>query len=145
MSYIQQDNENGERQWGCNEVIDRYHLDGLTRKKTKPKAASARTRRKLMALIDSDLPSRRQIREALQQIDDAQQVTLEIMVEIADEYKSWNDLKNVQKVTGEMTVIEEITAEVTERTQTYLDSRRDEASSIAKSNSFRRNINNNWG
>ena len=34
----------------------------------------------------SDLPSRIQIREALQQIDDAQQVTLEIMVKIADEY-----------------------------------------------------------
>ena len=29
-----------------------------------------------MALLDSDLPSRRQKREALQQIDDAQQVAL---------------------------------------------------------------------
>ena len=79
-------------------VIDRYHLDGLKRKKTQAKAACTRTRRKLMVLMDSDLPSRRQIREALQQIDDAQQVALEIMVKIADEYKSWNDLKNVQKV-----------------------------------------------
>ena len=40
--------------------------------------------------------------------------------------------------------IEEITTEVTERTQTYLDSRRDEASSIV-TDSFRRNTNNNWG
>ena len=67
-------------------VIDRYHVDGLKRKKTQAKAACTRTRRKLMALMDSDLPSRRQIREALQQIDDAQQVALEIMVKIA--YKS---------------------------------------------------------
>ena len=98
-----------------------------------------------MALLDSDLPSRRQKREALQQIDDAQQVALEIMVKIADEYKSCNDLKNVQKVTGEMEDIEEITTEVTERIQAYLYSRRDEASSIATSDSFRRNINNSWG
>ena len=70
------------------EDSDRYHLDGLKRKRTQAKAACTRTRRKLMALVDSDLPSRRQIREALQQIDDAQQVALEIMGEIADEYKS---------------------------------------------------------
>ena len=56
-----------------------------------------------MALMDFDLPSRRrQIREDLQQIHGAQQVALEIMVKITDEYKSCNDLKNVQKVTGLM-------------------------------------------
>ena len=38
------------------EVIDRYDLDGLKRKKTQAKAACARTKRKLMALMDSDLP-----------------------------------------------------------------------------------------
>ena len=53
-------------------------------------------------------------REALQQIDDAQQVALEIMGEIADKYKSCNDLKNVQKVTDKMEDIEEITTKVTE-------------------------------
>ena len=63
----------------------------------------------VLALMDSDLPSRRQVREALQQIDDVQQVALEIMVKIADEYKSCNDLKDVQKVTGEVQDIEEIT------------------------------------
>ena len=41
--------------------------------------------------------------------------------------------------------IEEITTEITEMAQTYLDSRKDEASSIATSDPFRRNINNNWG
>ena len=47
-------------------------------------------------------------------------------------------------MTGEMEDIEEITTEVTERAQTYLDSKRDEASSIATTDSFKRNINNNW-
>ena len=41
--------------------------------------------------------------------------------------------------------IEEITTEVTERAQAYLDSRRDEASSVATTDLFRRNINNDWG
>ena len=57
------------------EVINRYHLDGLKKKKTQTRAAYTRTRRKLLTLIDFDLSSKRQITEALQQIDDAQQVT----------------------------------------------------------------------
>ena len=40
---------------------------------------------------------------------------------------------------------EEAIAEVTERAQAYLDSRRDEASSIVTIDLFRRNINNNRG
>ena len=66
------------------------------------------------------------------------------MVKIAGECKSCCDLKNVHKVTGKMEDIEEIATEATERAQKYLDSRRDEASSIATSDSFRRNINNKW-
>ena len=66
------------------------------------------------------------------------------MVKIAGECKSCYDLKNVHKVTGKMEDIEEIATKATERAQKYLDSRRDEASSIATSDSFRRNINNKW-
>ena len=40
--------------------------------------------------------------------------------------------------------IEEITIEVTEMAQAYLDPRRDEPSSIATSDLFRRNMDNNW-
>ena len=40
---------------------------------------------------------------------------------------------------------EEVIAEVTERAQAYLNSRRDEASSIVTIDLFRRNINNNRG
>ena len=72
-----------------------------------------------MALMDSARPSRRQIRQVLQQIDDAQQVALEIIRKIADEYKSCNDLQNVQKVNGKM-------EDVTERAQAYLNTRIDE-------------------
>ena len=125
MSHIQQDNESGRKaDEDAMEVIDRY-LDGLKRKKTQAKAACTRTR-KLMVLMDSERPSRRQIRQVLQQIDDAQQVALEIMSKIADEYKSCNDLQNVQKVNGEMEDIEEITTEVTERAQAYMNTRIDE-------------------
>ena len=48
-------------------------------------------------------------------------------------------------MTGEIEDIEEITTEVTETAQAYLDSRRYEASSTVTKNSFRGNINNNWG
>ena len=65
------------------------------------------------------------------------------MGEIAEKYESRSDLRSVHKVTGEMEDIEEITTEVTERAQAYLDW--GDASSIATATSFRRNINNNWG
>ena len=81
MSYIKKDNENGENiNEDAMEVIGRYHVDGLKKKKTQSKAACTRTRRKLIALMDSGLPSRREVGEALQKIDDAQQVAQEIRV-----------------------------------------------------------------
>ena len=50
MSYIQQDDWNDRKgNKDAMEVIDRYHLDGLKRKKTQAKAACTRTRAKLMA------------------------------------------------------------------------------------------------
>ena len=80
MSCIQQDDENsGTANEDGMEVLDKYHLDCLKKKKIQAKAAYTRTRRKLMSLMDSYLPSRKQIREALQQTDDAQQVALKIM------------------------------------------------------------------
>ena len=69
MSYTQQDDENGSKaNEDAMEVIDRYHLDGLKRKKTLAKVECTRTRRKLVALMNSDLPPRKQIRKALQEI-----------------------------------------------------------------------------
>ena len=47
-----------------------------------------KNKKKTNGILDSNLSSRRQIREALQQTDDAQHVALEILGEIADEYKS---------------------------------------------------------
>ena len=69
-------------------VIDRYHLDGLKRKRTQDEAACTKTKRNLMALMDPELTSRRQISEALQEIDETQQVALVIIGEISDKYKS---------------------------------------------------------
>ena len=40
------------------EAIDWYRLDDLNKKKNQAKAACTRTRRKLMALMGSDIPSR---------------------------------------------------------------------------------------
>ena len=63
MSYIQQYNENGaSTNEDAMKVIDRYHLDSLKNNKTQANATCQRTKRKLMALMDSDLPSRRQER-----------------------------------------------------------------------------------
>ena len=52
MSYIQQEDENSRKaNEDAMEVIDRYYLDGLNRKKTQAEAACTRTRIKIMALM----------------------------------------------------------------------------------------------
>ena len=53
----------------------------LKKKKAKAKSACTRSRRQLLKLVNLDLPSRRQIRNALQlqEIDTVQQEALNIM------------------------------------------------------------------
>ena len=56
MSHIQQDKENDENaSEDAMKVIEIFHLDGLKWKKTQAKATCTRTKRKLKALMHSDL------------------------------------------------------------------------------------------
>ena len=60
MSYIQLEDVNGGKaNEDAKKVIKIYHLDSLKSKKTQAKAACTRTRRELMALMNSDLLSGR--------------------------------------------------------------------------------------
>ena len=61
------------------EEIDIYFIDNLKTQKSLKKSACTRTRRQLMELLDSDMPSRRAIRAVQQKVDEAQQAAMGIM------------------------------------------------------------------
>ena len=115
--------------------IDSYYIDNLKIQKSVKKSACTITRRQLMELLDSDMPSRRAIRALQQQVDEAQPAAMETMQALIEEYKNQKDKINVKKVVDEIECLESTTTEVIERAQMYLDSRKDEASSVETRNS----------
>ena len=115
--------------------IDSYYIDNLKTQKSVKKSACTRTRRQLMELLDSDMPSRRAIRALQQKVDEAQQAAMETMQALIEEYKNQKDKINVKKVVDEIECLESTTTDVIERAQMYLDSRKDEASSVETRNS----------
>ena len=68
------------------EKIDRYYLDGLKEENAKTESACTRSRRKLLGLMELELPSRKLIRYALQGIDMTQQEILDLMGKMIDKY-----------------------------------------------------------
>ena len=115
--------------------IDSYYIDNLKTQKSVKKSACTRTRRQLMELLDSDMPSRRAIRALQQKVDEAQEAAMETMQALIEEYKNQKDKINVKKVVDEIECLESTTTDVIERAQMYLDSRKDEASSVETRNS----------
>ena len=115
--------------------IDSYYIDNLKTQKSVKKLACTRTRRQLMELLDSDMPSRRAIRALQQKVDEAQQAAMETMQALTEEYKNQKDKINVKKVVDENECLESTTTDVIERAQMYLDSRKDETSSVETRNS----------
>ena len=68
------------------EKIDRYYLDGLKEENAKTESVCTRSRRKLLGLMELELPSRKLIRYALQDIDMTQQEILDLMGKMIDKY-----------------------------------------------------------
>ena len=63
------------------------------------------------------------------------QAAMETVQALIEEYKNQKDKINVKKVVDEIECLESTTTDVIERAQMYLDSRKDEASSVETRNS----------
>lgn len=112
-----------------NDEIDR--IDELKRHKIRTKTAFTKLRHSALRVLDSEAPSRREIREHQAKLDLAQDDALEIMLALSEEYKRDGDKLNYQKVLTEMERLEQELAETQDRCQNYLDSKKGETSSVA--------------
>ena len=101
------------------EEIDIYSIDNLKTQKSLKKSACTRTRRQLMELLDSDMPSRRAIRAVQHKVDEAQQAAMGIMQALIEEYKNQKDNFSVKRVADEIECLESTTTDVIDRM--YLD------------------------
>ena len=104
----------------------------LKRRKSRSKAAFTRARHELLQLLEEDLPSRTQVRAAREKLNTESERVMEDLSSLADIYSAKRDSVNVmEKLSQEMEKIEEEFAAAQNRTQEYLDARKDELSSIA--------------
>ena len=107
-------------------------IESLRQQKAKDKSAFTRIKNKLLSLPDEeDYPSRREVKAACQKLCEVQEGTMSTMEELSQEYFISKEKKKRKKLTGEMDKIEAEFSEVHEKAQEYLDSRKDELSTLA--------------
>ena len=110
-------------------------IESLKRDKAKVKTAFTKKRHKFIQLLDEDLPSRRtvlQLQHELEQRLDDVMIRLNKML---DFYIKINENEAATKIVAELEKLEEDYSFEQNRAQEYLDSRMNDASSIASSNS----------
>ena len=101
-----------ERDDGCGrepqdlEFQDKEHeenVEELKQLKSRAKSAFTRSRHQLLQLLEEeDLPSRRQVRNAQQNLNAKQETAMEILARLSDEYRHLNDRNSRKKVSQEM-------------------------------------------
>ena len=99
--------------------------------KCRGKSNFTRARNKLLSLIDNEEgPSRRAIDEACRKMDSCMDIVLELLSNFSDFYFENNELQKRQKIISEMERIEGEFQSAHEAKRDYLDSQKDDRSSI---------------
>ena len=107
-------------------------IQNIKQEKAKEKSAFARTKNKLLRMLDEqDYPSQREIKETCQQLGDVQECAIGTMSCLSTEYALLNERTKRKKVVDEMDKLELEFSEANEKAQEYLESRKDELSSLA--------------
>ena len=116
------------------EAVDKEEerIESLRQQKAKDKSAFTRIKNKLLSLLDEeDYPSRREVNSMCQKLCEVQERTMLTMEELSQEYLSSKDKEERKKLTGEMDKLEAEFSEARDKAQEYLDSWKDELSSLA--------------
>ena len=117
---------------GTREDVDDLEetLESLKQEKAKAKSAFTRARKQLLELVEeTDLPSRRQVRDVQAALDNTQERALKTMIALSKHYQWQKNGKARQKVTQEMEQLVQEFEEAHNRAQEYLDERRESESS----------------
>lgn len=103
----------------------------LKREKARAKSNVIRVRNKLLAMIEEEeLPSRRAVQDACSSLDSWMENAMETMASLSDLYIKHKELEKGKKVVIEMEKLEDEFSTASETAREYLDSRRDDRSSV---------------
>ena len=128
--------DNGRTQGRYGNIIDVAGLEVQYKKdKSKTKANFTRARNSLLMLLEEqDLPSRREVKGARDKMDGCMELVMKVLENFSDYYIQNGNLQKGQKSVNEMEKNEEEFYTAYEAAREYLDSRRDDASSVASDN-----------
>ena len=113
-------------------IIDVAGLEIQHKKdKARTKANFTRARNSLLMLLEQqDLPSRREVKVACDKMDGCMDLVMKVLANFSDFYIQNSNLQKGQRIVNEMEKIEEEFYSAYEAAREYLDSRRDDASSV---------------
>lgn len=100
--------------------------------KARVKSNFTRSRNKLLNLLDQeDLPSRREVRNARQNMNTCQAIAIGVLTNFSDFYTKNNEVQKSKLVVREMDRIEEDFYTTSESAREYLESRKSDNSSVS--------------
>lgn len=109
--------------------------------KAKGKSNFTRSRKRLLLLLEQeDLPSRREIWHASQNMDSCMEIVIEVLANFSEFYINNKELQHANIVISEMEKVKGEFYKTYELAREYLDSRSDDRSSVASIDFDRMNI-----
>lgn len=114
-------------------IVDAVRMEMEFKKdKARTKSNFTRSRNKLLLLVDEqDMPSRRGVRVAWQNMDNCMEMAMEVLTKFTDFYIENQEFQKGKMVISEMEKIEADYYKTAEAAQEYLESRKDDASSVS--------------
>ena len=99
------------------------------RQKARKKSTFTKAKRAMLILLGEDLPSRSEIRNQQQKVEDCQEKAMSVMETLIDMYTAVGDQESIKKINKELEKLERECTSAKNRAQQYLDSRAHQESS----------------
>ena len=111
------------------DLTEKHKIESLKRKKAIVKSAFTKARNILEKLLDSDLPSRGVVRVAIDKVCDCQFRAIGTISKLSEAYEASKQIPLVEKLSVEISALEETGTEIQDRAQLYLRNMSDVKSS----------------
>ena len=108
------------------------NLSKLKRMKAVKKSQLTKFKHKMLRLLDEDLPSRREVRRHQEQLEQYHEEVMSVINKLLDTCEEAQNLVAFNQLSEEMEHMVNEFGNVQDQAQEYLDSRKDEDSSISK-------------
>ena len=117
----------------CDHIVDAAMMETEFKKdKAGAKSNFTRSRNKLLLLVEEQaMPSRTGVRDACQKMDTCMEIAMEVLAKFSDFYIKNKQLKKSKIVVSEMEKIEDEFYTAYEKTQGYVESRKEDSSSVS--------------